>query len=761
MCRQDAFARKGSFIPEFNPFTRDVALWRAIKPGRSVVQVRGAFLAELASISQLCIYPNWRLAGEHMLVDQWAGLGFWRGDYKDHLHRLKEFGVDLGQAEEIRQAIGLWSRRCDQFMASVGELDEADGLGLGNWGSAPAFLASVLVENHSQRDYAKMLRIGFGGIERQLRLLLVESDIADAEYPQKSNFWKAGLYVCQAAATLSRRYAELAESMAAQAIDDSERERLSAMAQACRRVPMEGARTLAEAVQSIWLGHVLTGGEDGLNANGLGRLDQILQPYYQADVSAGLIDRAGATELIEELWLKLYQEYETQAATIGGLDRAGRCAANEMTYIILDATRNVDFARDVSIRVHRNSPPELIRQAAAMLARGGGVPFFFNDEALVPALADRGIALEDARDYAPIGCIEPTIPGKANPHAASGYLNAVKCLELAIHDGLDTMSGKQLGPHTGAFESFKTYEQFLEAFKAQLECITRRMVHICNRAELYQRERGPLPLWSLLTDDCIARGRDINDGGAIYNYTSVGFVGTANVADGLTAVRKLVFEEKAISPRELVAALRADFDGYEPLRQALLTMAPKYGNGVAEVDAVAAWLDEHFIRMMDGFRTPLGGRYVVHLFSFRCNIDLGKTLGATPDGRKAGQPVAYSLSAHQGRDRKGVTAMIESLSRLPHNQAAGATAAIIDLDPKVVSGPRGTELLAGLIRAAMDLGIGQLQMNVVTAERLRLAQQDPENHGNIIVRVAGYSQRFNLLTQDLQELVISRTKHTS
>ena len=239
------------------------------------------------------------------------------------------------------------------------------------------------------------------------------------------------------------------------------------------------------------------------------------------------------------------------------------------------------------------------------------------------------------------------------------------------------------------------------------------------------------------------------------------FLGTANVADGLTAIRKLVFEEKRITAGELLEALRADFEGFEPLRQMLLTRSPKYGNGVEEVDRVAAWVDERFIDLMDGFRTPLGGRYVVHLFSFRCNIEFGRATGAGPDGRKARTPIAYSLSAQQGRDRQGVTAMMQSLSRLPHARAAGATAAIVDIDPKVVQGPHGADLLAKIIRGAMDMGVGQLQFNVVTADRLRQAQEDPERYGNLVVRVAGYSQRFNLLTPDLQELVISRTKHTS
>jgi formate C-acetyltransferase len=286
------------------------------------------------------------------------------------------------------------------------------------------------------------------------------------------------------------------------------------------------------------------------------------------------------------------------------------------------------------------------------------------------------------------------------------------------------------------------------------------MVYFCNRGELAQRERGPLPCWSVLTDDCIVRGRDITDGGPVYNYHSVCFLGTANTADSLMALRKLVFEDNSVDAPALLEALRADFDGFEALRQQLLTGAPKYGNDSEEVDMIARQVDEHFIALMDGMRSPLGGRYFVHLFSFRCNIEFGKCLGATPDGRRAGEPLAYSLSAHQGRDEEGVTAMLRSLARLPHDRAAGASAAIIDLDPKLVEGEEGVKLLPKLIQTAIGMGVGQIQWNVTTAERLRQAQEDPEKYGNICVRVAGYSQMFKLLTPELQEHVIARTKHT-
>jgi formate C-acetyltransferase len=532
------------------------------------------------------------------------------------------------------------------------------------------------------------------------------------------------------------------------------------MAETCRRVPALGARTLFEATQALWLAHVLTCGEDGINANSIGRLDQILHPYYEADLASGRITREDAVRLMEELACKLYLEYDVQAITLGGLDRNDNDASNEMSLIILEATRNAGFVRDVSVRLNAKTSPALIERAVDLVARGGGIPFFFNDDCFIPALSERGIEIEDARDYAPIGCIELTIPGRANPHAVSGWFNAAKCLELALFDGKDPRTGEQLGPAAGSLSDFDSYDALYAAYRKQVEYFAERMVYQCNRGELMQREGGPLPCWSTLTDDCIARGRDITDGGAVYNYHSVCFLGTANAADGLCALKKLLFDEKALDALEVLDALRANFEGCEPLRQRLLNDAPKYGNDIEEVDEIASRVANDFIDLMDTMRSPLGGRYFVHLFSFVGNIDFGKATGATPDGRRVGEPLAYSLSAHQGRDREGVTALLKSISRLPHSRAAGASAAIVDLDPKLVEGAEGRERLARILLAAFKMGVGQLQFNVTTADRLRQAQEDPERYGNISVRVAGYSQMFKLLTQDLQDHVIARTKHS-
>ena len=731
-----------------------------MREGRSLVHVRAALLHELVTIATLRIPDGWTLAGEH-LPHRFAWPCPEEPD-PEQVAQVRELGLTDDEIEAVGEACRAWRRaRAGALSYAVGETDPDNVKAKGSWRGSPGevYWAWGWAENHSVRDYAKVLRLGFRGIRREVEAALAEADIADPDFPQQENFWRAALEVCDAGCLLGQRYADLATQMAADADDPDERTRLERMAEACSHVPAEGARTLFEATQALWLAHVLTCGEDGINANSIGRLDQMLFPYYQADIDAARLTRTEACEIMEELACKLYLEYDVQAITLGGQDKNGNDAVNELSFIILEATRNVDFVRDLSVRLHKNSPPEFVDHAAWMIARGGGIPFIFNDDCFVKALNDRGIAIEDARNYAPIGCIELTVPGRANPHAVSGWFSGIKCLELALFNGEDPTIGEQVGPQTGHLADFSSVEDLYEAYTRQVEYFADRMVYQCNRGELRQREGAPLPCWSTLTDDCIPRGRDITDGGAVYNYHSICFLGSANIADSLMALKKLLFDERQVTADELLGALRANFDGHEPLRQMLLHDAPKYGNDKDDADEFARRACDHFIELMDRMRSPLDGRYYVHLFTFRCNIQFGKSLGATPDGRRAGEPLAYSLSAHQGRDEHGLTAMINSLAKLPHDRAAGATAAILEVDPVLVKGEAGVERLSQTIQTAIAMGVGQMQWNVTTVERLRQAQADPEKYGNVPVRVAGFSQMFKLVEKELQDHIIARTKH--
>ena len=760
MLRDEIMARKGSWITNHHPFAADVALWRACRAGRSIVQTRAAFQYEYVALAPVAIYPHWRLAGEHLIPTVWhPQFGTLDPSTADQRATMTDFGVSPEQFDEVERCVKEWVALRDLPYAGIGDTLESP-LPFIWWSEEnPVFWGGGWIENHSIRDYARVLREGFAGIRREVEEKLATADISDPAYPQAENFWRAALSVCDAGILLGRRYATLAAELAEAAVDPTEQARLRAMADACARVPAEGARTFGEAVQALWFAHLLTCAEDGINANSLGRLDQILYPYYRADIDAGRLTPDEARALLEELACKLYLDYDVQAITLGGVDAEGRDAVNALSYLMLAATANVGFVRDLSVRLTAQTPQPFIELCAELIVRGGGIPFLFNDDCFIPALVDHGISATDARDYAPIGCVELTIPGKANPHAVSGWFSAAKCLEYALFDGQEPATGKQIGPRTGLLTDHATFDKLFAAYRTQVEHFARLMVYGVNRGELAQRERGPLPCLSVLTDDCIGRGRDTTDGGARYLYHSICFLGTANVADSLLALKTLVYEEGRVDATALLAALRTNFADAEPLRRLLLHGAAKYGNDRQAVDVLARQVADHFIDLMDGAASPLGGRYFVHLFSFLCNITFGKVLGATPDGRRAGEPIAYSLSAQQGRDVEGVTAFFHSLAHLPHHRAAGGSAAIIEIDPKVVEGPAGIQRMAQLIRTAMAMGIGQLQWNVTTVERLRQAQEDPEHYGNIPVRVAGYSQMFKLLERDLQDHIIARTKH--
>lgn len=757
--REQVMGRKGSFLADGNPFLRDVALWKAVSfaKDRSRVQRRAAFLRELVGLAALEIPSDWFLAGEHFCTEH--SFGFRREDAEKLLPRLRQLGVNDNEIEAVRSTVAAWFD--DREFYAVGQDVSGAAENSGGWGnnnSCMVFWARGAQENHSVRDYSKVLKLGYTGLKETVISELNALEFDDKDRPQKENFLRAAVLICEAGELLGTRYAELAESLAGKTDDPLEKRRLNRMATTCRQVPARGARNLFEATQSLWFAHILTCGEDGIVANSIGRLDQLLNPFYEADLQTGGLSRVEALELMEEFACKMYLDADVQAITLGGVDAKGDDAVNAMSHLILEATENLGFIRDISARLSPKTPDDFIERCAGMIAKGGGIPFFFNDECFVKALNDRGIAIEHARDYAPIGCVELTIPGKAYPRAVSGYFNSLKCLELALFGGVEPKSGKQIGPKTSSLESMKSYDEFFQAYLAQLEHFAKRMVYLCNRGELAQREKGPLPCWSLLTDDCVKRGRDITDGGAIYNFHSIAFVGAADTADSLMALRRMLFDGGKVKAPELLAALKANFAGHENLRQALLA-EPKYGNDNDEVDLIARDICERFIALMDRMESPLGGRYFVHLFSFIVNLIFGEVTGATPDGRLAGEPTAYSLSAHQGRDRNGVAAMLKSLSRMPHNQAAGASAAIVDLTPDLVQGEQGRKRLVSIIKAAMAMGVGQLQMNVVTTERLRQAKADPLHYGNIPVRVAGYSQLFNLLSDPLQDHVIARTKH--
>lgn len=613
--------------------------------------------------------------------------------------------------------------------------------------------------NHSIRGYDQVLRLGFSGLRAEVEARLTGLSPGEPEAAHHRANLLAWQRLCRAAETLGPRHAAAARECAAGCADGTEARQWAEIAAICEHVPSHPARTFREALQALWFAHMITVWEDGVNANGLGRLDQFLWPYLEADLAAERITWQEAGDLLAALWLKLYQAYDVQQMMIGGQTPEGQDAVNPLSYLVLDVTEALGFVRCLSARLHRRSPREFVARCVDLLAHGGGIPFFFNDEALIPALTAKGIPLEEARDYAAIGCIEITLPGKASPHAVSHWINLLKVLELALNDGRDLRSGRQLGPRTGSLADMRSLAEVQAAYERQLRYFAEWAVHGSNRAELAHREQYRLPYLSLLTADCVARGLDIIEGGARYNYHSSAAMGLPNVADSLAALDQVVFREGKVTPGEMLEALREDFAGREELFSYLRHRVPKYGNDQLLPDTYAADLARQYCELLGSYRTVSGGTFFCHLFTFTLMLGYGKLTAASPEGRRAGEPLAYSVSPVQGRDREGFTAVLNSLARLPHRLAAASSSAILEAHPSLLQGREGRAAFTDMLITAVDQGIGQLQINVVSAETLREAQAEPDRFRSLCVRVSGFSQQFILLDREMQDHIIARTKH--
>ena len=613
--------------------------------------------------------------------------------------------------------------------------------------------------NHTVVGYERVLESGYLALRDEVRERLERLTVTSADDLRARMVLVSMLTVAEAASEIGTRYAEAARADQ-ESCDDPERLReLRALVGILDQVPARPARTFHEALQSLWFAHIINTWEDGINANSLGRLDQILYPFYRRDIDEGRLTRAEAFELLCCLWVKLYRDYDVQQVALGGVDADGNDAANELTYMMLDVTDVLDFVRCLSVRLHSGSPRPLLRRSLELVGKGNGIPFFFNDDVLVPALVDSGVDVRDARDYAAIGCVEITVPGKANPHAVSNRLNLLKCLELALNDGRSMTTGEVLGPSTGAAAEMACLEDVVAAYEAQVAHAVHSMTRETLRLWMKQTLTAPMPYKSLLTEGCLESGRDFNDGGALYDYHESMPMGIPNVADSLAAIDQVVFTERLLSLIDLVEELRSDFPR-ESVRLALLNRAPKFGNDEDAVDTLAARVFEHYCDLMREISDTYGMTFVAQPFTFLWLVDAGRLTAATPDGRRSGDNLAYSVSPMQGRDFRGLSALVNSLSKLPQHLAAGSTSAIIEAEP-VLFAEENLDYLVSLLQTAIEKGVGQLQFNVVSADTLRKAQAEPEKYRNLAVRVSGFSQRFCLLSKDIQDHIIARTKHAS
>jgi formate C-acetyltransferase len=446
---------------------------------------------------------------------------------------------------------------------------------------------------------------------------------------------------------------------------------------------------------------------------------------------------------------------------VGGQDANGKDASNELSYLFLRAQEHLRLPQpNLSARVFSGSPDHFLRRCAQVIGVGSGMPQLFNDDAVIPALMGKGISEADARNYAIVGCVELTTMGNNLGWSDAAMFNLVKALELALNDGECMLTGRQMGAHTGTLEDFKTYEDVEKAFRTQIDFFFERMIRCCEVVEKAHAEIIPSPLLSGVIDGCLEKGVDVTAGGARYNLSGIQAIQCANIADSLAALKTLVYDEKQVDRRDLYEALLNDYEGNELLKLRMLSKAPKYGNDVEWVDEIANKWITYFADKLKGYKNVRGGVYHAGLYTVSAHVPMGQNVGATPDGRNAKQPLADGgMSAVYGRDMKGPTALLRSVSRV--NSLLGSNGTLLNMKflPSLFKTDEGIGKFVSLIRAFVKLKIIHVQFNVVNKEDLLAAQQNPELYRSLTIRVAGYTAYFTELAKDLQCEIIARTSY--
>lgn len=630
---------------------------------------------------------------------------------------------------------------------------------------------------HYLPDVERVLKYGFVKIEKEARQYLEQMDYCDPDYAERMQFYQAVLICIEGVKIFQNRYAALAEKMAGECSVLRRKKELQMIAECCRRVPYEPAENYFEAVQSFWFVILIDYcGQNGSSISG-GRIDQILRPYYEKEIEAGTLCREEAREILECLWVKhsdvikacTYSSARNNGGfstanniVVGGLDRNGSDAVCDFTYVCLDAEETVfNSEPNTSIRVSSKNPDEFVKRVIEILVhREGGKMPFFNDDIIIRELMKEGLTKEEALNYAIVGCVEPTGSGNTMGSTNAGFFNIAKCFELALFDGVCQMSGVQMGLRTGKMTEFTSFEDVREAFRRQLEYFVSMMVCSLNCTEKLIGDYGPHIFCSMLLDGCMESGKDCTRGGAKYNYIGIQGVGTADVADSLTAIKKLVFDEKKMTMAELEKALKANYEGMEMLRQYIINKVPKYGNDLKEADEMAGWVAKLYCDTVTPKKTVRGGHFRPGLFCLSSNTPLGRQVCALPGGRLSGTPLGDGgISPKHSMDTNGPTAAAKSVAGIPQYLASNGVNYNLKFMPSVLKTDESRQKLTDLIRTYFSLGGVHIQFNILTREKLLAAQKNPEKYRNLVVRVAGYSAFFVELDQDIQNEIISRTQY--
>jgi len=622
-------------------------------------------------------------------------------------------------------------------------------------------------------NYQKVLSLGIKGILAQADKAVEGLDLTDPGNTPRLQFLKAAKLTLEGLVKMAERYALLADSMAEMETDLLRKAEFRRINEICSWVPYNPPRNFREAAQSFWFTHLAVRIEESGHSISPGRFDQYMFPYYEMEPEENR--RESDLELLECLFLKflelmLFSNTDTskfytgvpqwQNLNLGGRTPEGRDATNELSYLCLEAMANLKIVQpDISVRIHPDTPERFLLKSCELARLGTGHPKFYNEDLIAYSMGCKGLSIEESRDFSIMGCVEPRTHGEGI-HLTGGFINLPAALELALNDGVWPLTEKKIGLSTGDPRKFSGFDAVMHAFKQQLASMIRHLFIVNALAENAYSELLSAPFLSAITDDCIASGRDLQHGGARYNFgPAVNEIGIADTADSLAAIKEFVFEQGRFTMDELLHALAGNFEGKEELRGQLLNEASKFGNDNDQVDLIGHDVVQFCNKEVMKYRNIFGGQAQAGIIAVTAGIPFGKVVGALPSGRAAGKPLADNASPYPGNDKKGPTATLRSVAKLDTAKLRNGTLLNMRLNPDSVGTREGLAKMAGLIRGLCDIGCWHVQFNVVDTALLKDARQHPEKYPDLLVRVAGYSAYFSELHRDVQEEIIQRTEY--
>lgn len=625
-------------------------------------------------------------------------------------------------------------------------------------------------QGHICPNCEKWLKKGPAGIKAEAEKYL-ETASGD-----KKDFYESVIIVMEGVQQFIMRYCSFLLEKAETEKDKIKKENMILTAENCKNISSRPAENFHEAVQSLWFLFVVLHMESNASSFSPGRMDSFLYPYYKKDIEKGILTNEKALEIIECLWLKfneiVYMRNSHSAKyfagfpigfniAVGGQNEKGEDFVNELSFLFLKAQEHLGLPQpNLSVRLHKGTKDKILKEAIKVVAKGSGMPQFFNDEAVIPAMEELGISEKDARNYAIVGCVELTTQGNNLGWSDAAMFNLNKILELTLNGGKCLLTGEQLSENFGDLTTYKTFEELEKSFEKHLNIFMDKMVLACEKVEEAHINLLPSPFLSSVIDNCIEEGKDVTQGGAKYNFSGIQMIQVANLADSLWAVKKLVFDEKKISKEELLSALRDNFKGHEITRAVILNRAEKYGNDIDEVDMMGVKWAEYFKKRLENFRNYRGGLYHTGMYTVSAHVPMGENLGASPDGRLAEEPLADGgMSPVYGRDIKGPTAVLKSVSKIDKKLTSNGGLLNMKFLPEFFRTEKGIDKFANMMRGFVDLEIPHIQFNVVRKEDLIAAKKNPENYRGLTIRVAGYTAYFTELSEKLQDEIIARTSY--